>query len=374
MVATGRPVIDSDVHCATSIRELYPYLSSHWPEYLDATNFKQPYSVNLTYPEHIGMVATPSHRSSLDGLRREVLDRANAAILRCYFGVESMQHPYLGPELASAINRWLRDQWLNQDERLLASAVITPQFASAAVDEIARIAEDPRFVEILLPARSAEGYGNQRYWPIWKAAAEKHLVLEITFGGAAGIPPTPVNWMSSFFEQSATAVLNFQTQMISLIMCGVFDQWPSLRVVISESGWTWLPGFMWRMDAEWKQYKREIPWLTAPPSSYVRRHFRFTVQPTDAPRSPDQLRQVLDQLGDDEFDAAQMLLYASDYPHSYSGGIDKLLAVLPPDGTDRVMWSNAWEWYGQSGRSLPSLRSSGQQKSGESKSAYPLSA
>ena len=33
----------------------------------------------------------------------------------------------------------------------------------------------------------------------------------------------------------------FQAQVISLVAEGIFDQFPELRVVLIESGFTWLP-------------------------------------------------------------------------------------------------------------------------------------
>ncbi len=356
--AESRAVVDAGVHCAVpDIKALYPYLSPHWPDYLDASEsyLRGPASVSITYPPST-FLATPSTDSSLVDLQRDALDTVNAAVLRCYYGVESMTHPYLAPEYARAVNHWLVDEWLSRDDRLLGSASITPQFTAAAVEEIHRVAEDARFVELLLPARSQEPYGNQHYWPLWEAAAETGLVVGITYGGASGTPPTPVNWMSSFYESYVTSILNFQTQLNSLITCGVFDRWPGLKVVMVVSGWTWIPGFVWRMDAEWKQYKREVPWLEEPPSAYVRRHFRFTTQPADLPRSSEHLDHVLEQLGDDTIGADRLLLFASDYPHRYPSGAEALLARLSPDQQGRVLWENAWDWYGQSGRELPARR------------------
>jgi predicted TIM-barrel fold metal-dependent hydrolase len=286
-----------------------------------------------------------------------VADAAHA-ILHCYYGVESLTHPYLAAELATAVNRWVADEWLSADDRFLASASIAPQFTDFAVAEIERVAADRRFVQLLLPARSKETYGTQRYWPIWRAAAEHDLVVGIAYGGAAGTPPTPMNWVGSYFEDYSLAMLNFETQLNSLVMSGVFAEYPGLRVTVLESGWTWLPGFLWRMDAEWKQYKRETPWLTEPPSAVVRRHFRFTTQPVDAPPDAAALRTVLDQIGGDDVDGSELLLYATDYPHRYARKATELLDLLTDEQADRVAWTNAREWYGLKQRVVASVSAS----------------
>jgi predicted TIM-barrel fold metal-dependent hydrolase len=269
-----------------------------------------------------------------------VLSTASLAILHCYSAAETFTHPYFGSAIASAVNIWVRESWLEQDDRLLGSIAVTPQFAEMAVEEIERAAEHPRFVQVLLPARAPAGYGNQRYWPILKAAAQRGLAVAITFGGGTGTPPTPVSWLSSYFEEFNAAILNFQSHIISLVMSGIFAELPDLKVVVSEGGWTWLPALMWRMDQEWRAFQREVPWVQEPPSHYVRKHFRFTTQPFDAPPAEKQMDQLMEQLGSDK-----LLMFGSDYPHKYLHSNDELLARLAPHQADRVRWQNAVECY-----------------------------
>src|SRR5712691_4583786 len=99
--------------------------------------------------------------------------------------------------------------------------------------------------------------------------------------------------MGSHYEDYVVATHAIQTQVTTLIFSGVFDRWPNLRVAVAESGWTWLHALLWRLDQEWKVGTQEIPWVTGLPSGYVRRHFRFTTQPTDTPENVEQLAQVL---------------------------------------------------------------------------------
>jgi predicted TIM-barrel fold metal-dependent hydrolase len=276
----------------------------------------------------------------LELLQQHVLDRGSRAILNCYIGVESFPHPYLAPALASAVNRWLQEQWLDQDGRLRASAVVAPQHTSAAVEEVHRVAADPRFVQIAVPSRSAEGYGQERYWPIWEAAAEHDLVVAIVYGGVTGLPPTPVGWLGSFFEHYATASTGFQAHVLSLTASGIFARVPSLRVVLIESGWTWLPGLLWRFDEHWRSLHREVPWLEVPPSTYIRRHFRFTTEPVDAPPDPRHLREILEQMG-----GADLLMFGSGYPYDSGEDGSRFLAALTPAETEQVLRANAYAWY-----------------------------
>ena len=98
----------------------------------------------------------------------------------------------------------------------------------------------------------------------------------------------------------------------------MFDAFPRLRVAFLESGFTWLPAHLWRMDKEWG------------------------IQPLDAPPVASQLLEVVDQLGGE-----QMLLYTSDYPHLHAGDPEAvLLAHLPRSLQGRIRSENARVLYG----------------------------
>jgi predicted TIM-barrel fold metal-dependent hydrolase len=102
----------------------------------------------------------------------------------------------------------------------------------------------------------------------------------------------------------------------------------------------WLPALLWKLDQEWRAFRREVPWISELPSAYVRRHFRFMIQPTDAPPTAQELADVIGQLGSDE-----LLMYSSDFPHRYDDGAERLLAALEPEQARRVRWSNGCECY-----------------------------
>jgi predicted TIM-barrel fold metal-dependent hydrolase len=350
MTMVEKGLVDCDVHTSVpSASVLYPYLSDFWAEYLDFSNFEGFIKglPNYTYPRWSTMLRTTPTELTLETVQEQALAEVDYSILHCHYGVESYTHPYFAPELARAVNEWMRDEWLEKDLRLLGSITVAPQFADTAASEIARAAQDPRFVEVVLPARSGDGYGHHRYWPILEAAAEHDLVVAIHYGGAvAGSPPTPCNWMGTFFEDYVSHPFSFQTHVNSMIMGGVFERWPNLKVVLVESGWTWLPGWMWRMDWEWKQMGREVPWVRTPPSTYVRKHFRFTLQPTDVPAGGVELVRVLEQIAAGEVDPAELLLYSSDYPHRYLRGPDELLEGLTTTQHESVRSKNAIAWYG----------------------------
>jgi uncharacterized protein len=133
----------------------------------------------------------------------------------------------------------------------------------------------------------------------------------------------------------------FQSQLMSLVAEGVFDQFPELRIVCAESGWTWLPSMLWRLDKEWKGLRREVPWVKRAPSEYILEHVRFTLQPVDAPPEPQFLIETLEQIGSDD-----LLLFSTDWPHyQYDTPAEAFPLDLPPAQTAKILRENAVAFY-----------------------------
>ena len=71
--------------------------------------------------------------------------------------------------------------------------------------------------------------------------------------------------------------------MMSMIMEGVFERFPTLKIVMIEAGFAWIPSFGWRMDRNWKRLKAEVPHLKRAPSEYMRENFWVSTQPMEEP-------------------------------------------------------------------------------------------
>lgn len=343
-------MIDADLHnVVPNVWALLPYLSDYWRETVSQSGFKGP--VDTSYPPHSPITARPDYMppsgapagSDLDLLRAHILDTTGAefGILNCAYAVESVHNPYAAAALATAINEWQIEHWLAPEPRLRASLVVPSQFPDLAVKEIERRGDYPGFVQVFLPAHSASPYGNRRYWPIYEAAINYDLVIGLHFGGAPGNPPTASGWPSYAIEEYANMATIFQSQVISLIAEGVFEQFSTLRVALIEGGFTWMPSLIWRLDKEWKGLRREVPWVKQLPSEYIRQHMRLTTQPLDAPPEPAQLLEIIQQLDSDE-----MLMFASDYPHWHQDVDEPAFPIaLPEPLKTRIMSENARTFY-----------------------------
>jgi predicted TIM-barrel fold metal-dependent hydrolase len=120
----------------------------------------------------------------------------------------------------------------------------------------------------------------------------------------------------------------------------VFAKFPILRVVLIESGVTWLPGFLWRFGKFWRGLRTEVPWVDRSPEEIVREHVRFTVQPFDAPDDADTVARIVDQLGSDG-----LLLYASDFPHWQFDDDEVIPAGIPEALHRKILVDNPLATY-----------------------------
>lgn len=325
-------VIDCDVHvCPPNVEALFPYLPRHWVEHVKQSAFKGP--TDRYYPKSVPLGATLADLRARDEVER--------MLLTCTYAIDGLHNPDAAIAFARAVNDWLIAEWLEQDDRLRAALVVPVQLPEAAAAEIARVGSHPGFVQVFLPVRTQHPYGSRLYHPLWRALVEHDFVAGLHYGGSPGNPPFPSGWPSSWLEDHAGMAQVFQSQVCSIISEGVFDEFPAARVALVEGGCSWVPAFMWRFDKEWKNLRRLVPWVRSAPSEYMKRHMRLTVQPLDGPADPRQLRETIDQFGDDG-----LLLYASDFPHPHTGDpLERLLPALGPERAARIASENARAFY-----------------------------
>lgn len=346
----GTGVIDCDVHFdVPSAEVLFPYLTEHWREYISETAFKGP--IDTSYPPGATTSMAPELRGtngkaaavSLDMVRERVLDggQADIAILTCAYAVESVRNPFAAAALARAVNDWQMVEWLDVEPRLRGSIVVASQDPVLAAEEIDRVGEHGAFVQVYLPARSEALYGNRRYYPVYEAALRHDLAIAIHFGGNPGNPPTAAGWPSFYIEEYVGMSHIFQSQLISLVTGGVLDKYPALRVALVESGVSWLPSLMWRLDKEWKGLRREVPWVRRLPSEYIKEHVRLTTSPFDVPSEQERVAEIVEQVGSDT-----MLMFASDFPHRHDAApAESFLDRVPAEMSRKIARDNAAEFY-----------------------------
>jgi uncharacterized protein len=289
--------------------------------------------------------------ADVDVVRRELLDPSGAqvgilngddAVL-----VSLMPSPYRAAELAGAHNEWLRERWLDGEPRLRASILCPAQDPQTAAAEIRRMADDDRFVQVLLCGGADRPYGEPRYLPIFEAAAECGLPVAIHSGGEGmGIaaPPGGAGPVTFYIEwHTLGSACSIMSHLVSLLCHGTFERFPKLKVLLIEGGIAWLPGILWRLDTNWRALRSETPWLERKPSEVAREHVRFSTQPLEHTDGNDEtLFEMLEAAG-----APDNLCFASDYPHWDFDDPGFMLKRLPESWRDKVLHENAAELYGE---------------------------
>jgi uncharacterized protein len=165
-------------------------------------------------------------------------------------------------------------------------------------------------VQILLPSKTTDPMGRKRYWPIFAAACAAGLPVAVHVNSVGGgYASTAGGWPSYYLQDHHLNVHSFQAQIASLVLEGVFEHHPSLRMVMIEGGFAWLPMLAWRLDKAWERMRDEVPECRRPPSEYIKEHIWFTTQPMEEPEKPEHLRDTLNWIGWDK------ILFATDYPH-----------------------------------------------------------
>ncbi len=342
------PIIDCDVHAQIpSLDVLFKYQDPVWVEAARERGW-QGTSTAIAYPPEAETSVRDEWKisgvvpaSNVGLLRKQILDptRTERAIVNCYYGVDTMRHPDWAAALASSINDWLIEKWLEKDERLRASIVIPARDPIAAAKEIDRVGAHPGFVQVLLPVRSDRLYGHRSFWPLYEAIVRHDLVAGIHWGGQSEGAPSPTGWASWYSEEMAAEVQVYAAQLTSLVMEGTFQKFPKLRVSMLEGGFAWVPTWSWNMNKKWKGLRRETPWVNRLPTEIIRDHFRFSTAPADL-GPPESMRQIIEWFGTED-----ILMFASDYPHFHLNDTATLLSLMPESMRANVMSETARRWY-----------------------------
>jgi predicted TIM-barrel fold metal-dependent hydrolase len=348
-------IVDCDIHPGFSTgSEIMPFLPERWREYVKTFGglYRQPLSDTLSHPRIQPDVArrdawppdgTPPG-SNLDFMREQLLDAYGVAwgmLMPLNRGPGNQRNLDYGAALATAVNDWQIAKWVEREPRLRASIVCTQEDPPAAVREIERRSPDARFAQIMLPPRSLEPLGRRRYWPIYEAAVAANRPIALHVGGINGYPATASGWPSYYIEEQHTNVQGMQGLVTSLVIEGVFERFPDLKVVLVEGGIAWAPALKWRLDKHWKRLKAEAPHLKRLPSEYIRNNIYFTTQPLDEPDRDADLVEAFAEVGFDR------IMFSTDYPHwdmDEPRFVLSKLRISEPDKA-RIMGGNARELY-----------------------------
>lgn len=292
-----------------------------------------------THGETTGMV-DPHQR-----LRDMDLERIDTAVLfgtAPFLSLPFFEDKDLAGAIAHVYNDWLFQYCQADPRRLRGIAAVPVQDPPAATAELRRCVEELGFVGVAAPAHSSSGRNlddpslHGFFAEIERLGVPLCIHVGAGDGTAAGIErfdhPFYTHVMAHPFEQMIA--------VLCLVVGGILERYPGLKVALLEAGAGWVPYWMERLDEHYEYLQPTVPWLTRPPSAYMRSEQVYYAFEPDEKILPF----VADYIG------ADRLIFASDYNHSDSKFPDTVKTVterqdIPQSTMVKIMGENAAKLY-----------------------------
>jgi predicted TIM-barrel fold metal-dependent hydrolase len=317
----------------------------------------QPFGIKVEDAAGTGSAEQRVKEQDIDGMDAEVLFPAMVAGPAFW---RNISHDEVYKAVIRAYNDWLGEEYCAvAPDRLLGMGVMPITNAADAVAEMQHCASLGLKGVQLGALPHGKGYPTPEDDKFWAAAVDMDMpvTVHVAFNrtGARASQPTfkyptedpqimarirrPfLEWLTNFGLPPAVSI----TQ---LVLAGVFDRFPTLKVFFAETRLGWVPFWLEHADL-W--YQRHLGWaesmlgfkpLKRLPSEYVREHIYFTVQ---YERVAIELRQ---HVGVDH------IMFATDFPHiecewpNSRPIIDKIYADVPTEERDKIWAGNAVEFF-----------------------------
>ncbi|WP_420639539.1 amidohydrolase family protein [Candidatus Poriferisocius sp.] len=240
-----------------------------------------------------------------------------------------------------AYNDWMLEEWCDAVPGLYIPMMIgqlwDPELMAA---EIRRNAE--RGVRsVSFPESTApfdEPSFHTTHWdPVWQACVDTDMVVSIHIGtsGRTLMPSDD----ASFSVAVALGPVNAQITFMDILLCGIFQRFPDLKVALSEGGIGWVPFALERIDRTWERHRYWADLDDTPPSEIFRRNVWVCFIDEQAGV------EARDHIGGDK------IMWECDYPHADTpwpnsqGELRKLLSDLPADDVAAMTHGNAERLY-----------------------------
>jgi predicted TIM-barrel fold metal-dependent hydrolase len=325
VVDTG--IVDADIHPVPLDGALDPYLDERWQKHWQAYGVRNTTGLQYIteYPQMYGGAMRADSwpeegypGSDRDLLISQLLDKHNIqlGVLQCLAPGGQTLNPAaqavnqdLAAALCGATNDWQLNHLVYHDPRMRAAVTVTFESPAYAIEEIQRHAGNPGVVAVLGTSKTLEPLGSKKYWPIYEACEAAGLPLQLHLSQGGGHANTGTGWTSYHTEYHTGHVQSFQSQLLSLVLSGTFDRFPSLKVMFVEGNVVHFAPLVQRMDYTWETCRQELPDLQRKPSEYIRDHIWASTQPIDEPEKPEHLAELIEEF------CADNVVFATDYPH-----------------------------------------------------------
>jgi predicted TIM-barrel fold metal-dependent hydrolase len=213
-----------------------------------------------------------------------------------------------------AYNEWLAEFCAAAPTQFLGAGLIPFHDPRAAAEEIYHLAELKLPQAMFMAASATPGVYEPAWEPLWTAAEETGVIIgfHISVGTLRSVRPEHhAQNLAATGTNMALLQLQLDEPVAEVILAGVLERHPRLKIVVAEAGIGWIPFVLQRLEHALDRLlgNREY-WearggfnLTLRPTEYFRRQMWATFQ-EDAIGI-----RLLDAIG------ADRVMWASDYPH-----------------------------------------------------------
>jgi predicted TIM-barrel fold metal-dependent hydrolase len=246
-------------------------------------------------------------KARLEDMDREGVESAIlfASIAATALVVEDLGY---GAAMCRAYNNWLADYCSENPKRLLGVTVVPFQDVDEAIKEMKRGKELGFLTVEIPPSCNGKELDDPYYEPFWAEAERLSIGVCVheTMQVLSEIPMGERHRDMFPLLHAGTFVMNYMLALGRLIYGGVLDRHPKIRIAFLESGATWLPYWIERLDKYAVNMSDALPDLKKAPHEYICEgdQLYFALEPDEK-----LFREVVDIVGEDR------LMYASDYPH-----------------------------------------------------------
>jgi predicted TIM-barrel fold metal-dependent hydrolase len=252
------------------------------------------------------------------------------------------EDPAIEVNIIRAFHRHMANFSGNHPDRLQSMIVASARDVDAAVQEIKTWGSSRWAVAVMPLVTKDIPADHPSLDPIWKAAVDHDLpIAHHSFTWTPPYFPGVFDlWDNIFLGRLASHPWGAMRFIASVIGGGIMDRYPTMRVGTLECGFGWLPFWGRRMDEQYA-YVGSTQELKMKPSEYLTSGRYFCS--VERHEGADMLDAVRRFIGDD------VLMYASDYPHSecqFPETVSNFLAWdMKPDVKAKLMAGNADRFF-----------------------------
>ncbi|HET8576495.1 MAG TPA: amidohydrolase family protein [Methylomirabilota bacterium] len=240
------------------------------------------------------------------------MEGVDIAVLYPTFGLSLLARDNMDPQLSLALcqayNNWIHEFCRYSPERLKFVAMLPPHDVNLACRELLRAVSELGAVgSFLRPNRVNGHYWHSNYWdPLYSLHEELNVTLGFHEGtGAWYSHMNTLYGENRFYRHVASHWIEMQQALIAMIIAGVFEFHPRLRVGFLEAQNSWVPGLLTRIEWDYPQYRdSHAPYLTLTPREYFRRNCWAAVEGSEP-----EIEGTAGLIG------ADRMCISTDYPH-----------------------------------------------------------